>query len=93
VRRGLAILTAALIAATALATAYWLHANTTKLGDYTLTHHGEDVLAPSGDFVSAGYGTEVIARHASWQDPIAVFVAVAGLGVAVVVLPRHRHAT
>ena len=94
-RRRLVIVSSALIAAISVVSALWLYG--------ALLAKSVTVVGPVGGRGSCYANTDCVTDtrfgQASWQDPLAVFIAVAGLGVAglgvaaaVVVPPRHRNA-
>jgi hypothetical protein len=78
-RNGVAILVGALIAAVSLAGALWLH--NTPFGGYS---------GPGLDLLGASGGGSSGQLRASWQDPLSVLIAVAGLGLAAAVLSFVR---
>jgi hypothetical protein len=92
-KRRVAIIGAALIAAAALATAYWVNADTTLLGSVTTRIYWDDDAYHGEDGERGVYRHEHHAVRASWQGPGAVFIAITGLGVSATVLPLRRRTT
>lgn len=99
------IILGSLVIALALGCAVWLHSGETRLG--TEQHHPAEVLPPcaagsTDSFCLGGtLGPQTITsvpaytdyRRANWQDPLAVFVAVAGLGLGSAIITTGSRRT
>lgn len=89
------LIAGSVLAAAAVAVAVWIHGGL-KSGSYSV----DTGITPSGRYVGTQRSQEMagvsvhsvqktlfVTRHrrASWQDPVAVFIAIAGVGAAVAV--------
>ena len=82
------IVLGSLVTALALAGAFWLHSGSTKLS--AEHHQALPPCTPSGFCLGRtlngprnvhGIPAYTSQRRANWQDPLAIFVAIAGLGL------------
>jgi hypothetical protein len=88
------------IAAASLALAVRLHAPRTKLHGHVVAtsckpvpslFNGEAPTYPCGSSKTTGFDSYTEHSHGGWQTPLAIFIAVAGIGVGVaIVVPALR---
>lgn len=91
------IILGSLVIALALGGAVWVHAPSTLLGSGTGCHWSDRdlrLLAQGGRSTCSALKSYSYDTHTHWQTPLAVFVAIAGLGLGeAIIVSRPRRAS